>query len=604
MAWTNLSFSFEQVLTSSEMNQLQANFAAMAAGDSGAPAITALGNFSSPGIDDNATSNVLTLNIDANTSNAVWTPAAGDPAFTQQLSLNNRVHYISGGTDSNIGANITLWGGAHATQAHDFRFRAAATTVFNYDHSANIFSIPLDDFVVGGTTAGAALAATLYATGKAKFSQGASGATADTGADVLVVESLGNGGISILSRDNDRSQIYFGSNSLAIGAVIRWEYDTDEFWFNTAKAGASVVFKADNYVTNLTLSGASGFELATFAGDIGFAGANPNIIGGDTDGRFSISSVSTDVGSNIKMYGDTHASQAGDFELRDGTTVVYDYDASATEHTFVGTVRIASTIISGGSLNNPEGFAYSASVRALLVAGATSTDQANIYLHRDDVTITSGNVIGELIYSGADGVDNIGASIRAEATGTWSGSSSQSELIFATTPSGATSPVDAMTLDRDGDMVLAGGVYIGGTGSANLLDDVEEGTYTITITTGTSGTITLAALNDVGAYEKTKNFVHAHGFGTVDSVSSPVGYFTISLPFTPADLTENAGRSVPSVTVENTAAANVADFAGFINEGEAFARVYLGDATSLQSDSAQEISDSTFIYFSASFRAA
>ncbi len=39
MTWTSLSFSFGAVLTSSQMNQLQANFAAMAAGDSGAPEI-------------------------------------------------------------------------------------------------------------------------------------------------------------------------------------------------------------------------------------------------------------------------------------------------------------------------------------------------------------------------------------------------------------------------------------------------------------------------------------------------------------------------------------------------------------------------------------
>lgn len=41
MTWTNLTFGFGQVLTSTQQNQLQGNFAAIANGDSGAPAIQA-----------------------------------------------------------------------------------------------------------------------------------------------------------------------------------------------------------------------------------------------------------------------------------------------------------------------------------------------------------------------------------------------------------------------------------------------------------------------------------------------------------------------------------------------------------------------------------
>lgn len=43
MAWTALTYAFESVLTSAKMTQAQANFAAVAAGDAGAPAITKLG---------------------------------------------------------------------------------------------------------------------------------------------------------------------------------------------------------------------------------------------------------------------------------------------------------------------------------------------------------------------------------------------------------------------------------------------------------------------------------------------------------------------------------------------------------------------------------
>ena len=43
MAWTSLTFSFGSLLTSTKMTQLQDNFAAMAAGDSGAPTVDTAG---------------------------------------------------------------------------------------------------------------------------------------------------------------------------------------------------------------------------------------------------------------------------------------------------------------------------------------------------------------------------------------------------------------------------------------------------------------------------------------------------------------------------------------------------------------------------------
>ena len=38
--------------------------------------------------------------------------------------------------------------------------------------------------------------------------------------------------------------------------------------------------------------------------------------------------------------------------------------------------------------------------------------------------------------------------------------------------------VDLATTFRFKDLYLSGGVYLGGTGSANQLDDYEEGTWT------------------------------------------------------------------------------------------------------------------------------
>jgi hypothetical protein len=84
------------------------------------------------------------------------------------------------------------------------------------------------------------------------------------------------------------------------------------------------------------------------------------------------------------------------------------------------------------------------------------------------------------------------------------------------------------------DLYLSGGVYLGGTGSANYLDDYEEGTTLVTATPSTSGTITLDTGIDRLFYTKVGRVVTLVGLLQPSAVSSPVGtYVTISpLPFT------------------------------------------------------------------------
>ena len=154
------------------------------------------------------------------------------------------------------------------------------------------------------------------------------------------------------------------------------------------------------------------------------------------------------------------------------------------------------------------------------------------------------------------------------------------------------------------DLYLSGGVYLGGTGAANHLDDYEEGDYDVTITCGTSGTVSLNTAFNRGAYTKVGRLVTVHGFFVVDSVSSPVGFFQMNLPFTPASLTDRAGDVAVSLVIQNVVSANISDFVGTINEGDANMYVQLGDATTVQNDSAQQLAANTYIIFSATYSAA
>ena len=93
------------------------------------------------------------------------------------------------------------------------------------------------------------------------------------------------------------------------------------------------------------------------------------------------------------------------------------------------------------------------------------------------------------------------------------------------------------------DLYLSGGVYLGGTGSANKLDDYEEGTFVPTVT-ATSGSVTMTAFDDA-AYTKIGRQVTVQGRLDVSSVSSPTGNLTIgNLPFVIASLAALSDRSV------------------------------------------------------------
>jgi hypothetical protein len=171
---------------------------------------------------------------------------------------------------------------------------------------------------------------------------------------------------------------------------------------------------------------------------------------------------------------------------------------------------------------------------------------------------------------------------------------------------------------RNGDQTIVDGNLVIGTAgkgidfsaashaagmTSELLDDYEEGIATTGVTCTTSGTINLQTSFHL-AYTKIGDLVHVQGYLYVGSVSSPVGAMRVALPFTAADLTGSAGASVASVWITNANAANVADFVAQISEGTAYIEIQLGDATSAQSDSAQEMKAGSQIRVSAQYKVA
>jgi len=84
------------------------------------------------------------------------------------------------------------------------------------------------------------------------------------------------------------------------------------------------------------------------------------------------------------------------------------------------------------------------------------------------------------------------------------------------------------------DLYLSGGVYLGGTGAANKLDDYEDGSFNVTLATDTASTA--PSFSGTGYYIKVGNMVHLHGQVTISGSSSGGINLHIPLPFVPVNM--------------------------------------------------------------------
>jgi hypothetical protein len=266
------------------------------------------------------------------------------------------------------------------------------------------------------------------------------------------------------------------------------------------------------------------------------AGANQLVVGSGSTGQ------------GITLYSST--STAGSIHFADGTSgdeayrgqLVYnhsgDYMAiltAATERmrlTSSGNLLVGKTSTAFGT----EGFVYEAGA-----AVEVTTDSNRVM--RLNRTTNDGNIL-ELNKDGT-AVGSIGVNAGSIAFGqsnTAIGAFNTDRILFPATASGVVQD-NAIDLGysngRFKDLYLSGGVYLGGTGAANHLDDYEEGTWTPiwTPASGSGQTISTAS----GWYTKTGNrvFVDIHlatnGHGTAS------GDLTLGgLPFTQ---TTNSGQN-------------------------------------------------------------
>jgi len=122
------------------------------------------------------------------------------------------------------------------------------------------------------------------------------------------------------------------------------------------------------------------------------------------------------------------------------------------------------------------------------------------------------------------------------------------------------------------DLYLSGGVYLGGTGAANKLDDYEEGTWTPTIIGSTSGTATLTVSGS--SYTKIGNTVRVDCFITAADVTGISGAVRLAgLPF------GASGYTPITLTYCNLFNFNEADgVGGFVESGNTYVNLVYGSS--------------------------
>ena len=156
---------------------------------------------------------------------------------------------------------------------------------------------------------------------------------------------------------------------------------------------------------------------------------------------------------------------------------------------------------------------------------------------------------GDIIKFQKDGstVGNIGASGGDLYVGTGDTTLKFSDAADTIVPTGSNGATRSGFLslgngsNKFKDLFLSGGVYLGGTGSANKLDDYEEGGYTI----GYGGlSLNYSNTTGVGRYVKVGKLVTVYLYAQWDTANIGSGSASMNLPFTPETNTNGSGNLI------------------------------------------------------------
>ena len=263
------------------------------------------------------------------------------------------------------------------------------------------------------------------------------------------------------------------------------------------------------------------------SGNVGIGTASPGrLLEVNTDGEAFIRLRSSDSGNAGFEFGDQSDSVQGAIFMNasDNSLRFNGFDnAEAMRIDSAGNLLVGKTAVD----TNTAGFearstGFIGVTRADVGAYFTrlTTDGEIIQFRKDSTTVGSIGTFGSDLYIGTND-----SGLRFEYAG-----------LDAIVPFDVNSSTvsDAATDLGNGsarfkDLYLSGGVYLGGTGASNQLDDYEEGTWT---PVAKSGSTTITTTNNIATYTKIGRFVFIQGHITRNDAASLTDVLSIaSLPF-------------------------------------------------------------------------
>jgi hypothetical protein len=307
--------------------------------------------------------------------------------------------------------------------------------------------------------------------------------------------------ISLDSSTNAKAYIWNYENAETIFGTNNAERMRIDSSGNVGIGGAPAslldVFSTGEVISTVRSTSTSGARQATLRLNV------PSTGGDDPAGRVQFTyGTGYTVAGSIEM---THTNRA--MKFLSGTTEAMRIDASG--NLLVGkSVNDNSTV--GGSLRAGESTFTAGNSRALTV-GRNTNDGELIQFRKGNNSVGSiGVYSSDRLFIGA-GDTNI--------------TFKPSHDIFYPSTAAGTARDNAIDLGDSGarfkDIYLSGGVYVGGTGAANKLDDYEEGYWTPTILGSTGGAQNMSSA--LGSYTKIGNLIHLTFYIGASSLGNATG---------------------------------------------------------------------------------
>jgi hypothetical protein len=336
--------------------------------------------------------------------------------------------------------------------------------------------------------------------------------------DLLVLED-DNNGMSIISSNSGQGHILFGDVDDGAAGAIAYDHSSDKIRFRTNSTWDRMIIDSSGNVGIGTSSPA--YDLHIHQNDSGNA-----VIHFTNTATGSTGTDGFTVGIDASEQGFIYMREANPILFATNNTERMRIDSSG--NLLVGKTSYGSVSTDGTTIS-PTFFQTS----------ATDDRPMLVNLNGDD-----GNLI-EFLKAGA-AVGSIGtfgsALYFASPDGTDAGLRVGNSTVVPVTTTGALrdNAIDLGSASaRWKDLYLSGGVYLGGTGSANKLDDYEEGTHVTTVSAD-SGTPSIGGTEDRVSYTKIGNAVLISGQLGSANVSGCSGAFFVTMPFVTLTLADRS----------------------------------------------------------------